>query len=72
MTLEGLIYLIIQVAIFALVAYVILWATKKLLAAFHIADPWNTVALVVVVLLIMLIGLSWFGYLPRGGTVLHR
>ena len=69
---DALIVLIINVMIFAAVAAIIIWAVRRLTAAFGIPDPWATVIWVGLVLLLLLFALRWFG-LPyaasRGVTV---
>lgn len=58
--------MLIDVLILIVVVGVVLWAARKLIGAFGIGDPLATVIYVLLVLALLVVVLSTFGY---GGTL---
>jgi hypothetical protein len=52
--------LLIKLVVFIIVAGLIFWAVRKLLAAFGVGEPINTVVIVIVVLIIVFAALKTF------------
>ncbi len=61
MTLIGL---FIALIVLLLLGSFLWWATNRLIAAFHVADPWATLFQVLVMGLLLLVGLSYLGLGP--------
>ena len=56
--------MLITLLVYLLVACIVLWAAKALMAAFGVGDPIATVVYVLIVLVILLGILNVFGVMP--------
>lgn len=70
MSVAALVGLLISVVIFVVVAYFVMWAAKKLMGVWGVKEPVFTTVYVVLVLLLLLVALSYWGILPTG--YIHR
>ena len=66
MSLTALVWLVIAVAVFVGVAAFVIWAAKKLMTVWGVKEPWFTTVYVILVLLLLLVALSYWGVIPSG------